>query len=158
MAAANLLPACGGEEEPATTAQGPEGQRVANPGTADPETGAAQKPSQEGDRQEKTPGDGPREDEGKVEREGSAVDRSVSSGADRDRGVGAPPAQPSASQELEAAVQELLHASEGERPGKDRSGLRVPPELLDQGGGNADPLEDLCLDPDECPGVREGPG
>ena len=51
-----------------------------------------------------------------------------------------------------------LEGSKGERPGNDGSGLRLPPELLDQGGGNADPFEDLCLDPDECPGVREGPG
>jgi len=155
IGAATVLAACG-EEEPATTAQAPEAQGAANPETAELEAGASEKANQKGNRPKRSHGDEAREPAGKADKGGPKSGGPRSGGGNSKGGAGQ--LKPSAEEELEAAAQELLQGGQGGRPGKGDSGLGVPPKLLDQGGKPANPLKDLCLDPDKCPGVTEGPG
>jgi hypothetical protein len=158
LLAAALLSACG-EEEPATTAQTREVDGVADSGSVESSAEPVEKENRGANRPERARGNKAREHVGRPNRIGSGRDGDGSGGAKPKRGgAGTPEPESPATKELEAGAQELLDAGEGGRPENDDSGLQVPPALLDQGGRPAPALEDVCLDPDKCPGVREGGG
>lgn len=157
VGAAILLSACG-EKEPATTAQVQEADADrASPRVA---TGGAGR-SDRGNRSSQARADDDRHRAGKRHGVAPGGDGGTSASGgnlapDATRSS-KPPGDP-VSDELEANVQELLEGSEGGRPANGDSGLQLPPGLLDQGDEATNPLDDPCLDPDKCPGVREGDG
>jgi hypothetical protein len=162
VAVAAGLSACGGEDEPTTPARVPDAQDVADADSVAPEAVPSDKARDGGgDRSEKARGDEARGPTDARERAPRGGDVSRPSGGNRGNGgAGAQtPESSTAEQQLEDAVQELIQGGDTEPSGERDSGIRVPSRLLDPGGGEQGlSLEDICLDPDECPGVREGPG
>jgi hypothetical protein len=145
--AALLLSACGAEE-PATTAQtSAEAQDTAE---------AAKENASERERvkaEVNERGETPRSPVRKSRTSEHGGDEVAAPGADQTaRPDRSRPDRDSAVEQLEANVQQLLEGGEGERSGSGGSGLQIPPGLLDQGGKPTNPLEGVCLDPDECPG------
>jgi hypothetical protein len=153
VGAAILLSACG-EQEPATTAQVHEARADADPASPRLATGGAGRRDR-GNRSSQARGDDAGQRAGKRRRVAPGGDGRTSAGGGNPAPDGTGSSKPQAdsiSDELKANVQELL---EGGRPANGDSGLQIPPGLLDQGDRATNPLDDLCLDPDKCPGVRE---
>jgi hypothetical protein len=157
-AGALMLAACGGEDEPATTAQTQDAQPIAEAGSDVSGSGKPKERDGDGDEQR------PDRDRGDDRETGRHTDRdgdgNQSSGGgdrkpddgDRARSGGSP-----AQQELESNVQELLEGSDDdEPPDKGDSDLQVPPGLSDGGGQGADPLEQACEELGGCSGSGNG--
>ena len=150
--------ACG-EEDPAPTAQTPQAQDLEHPGAAGPETGAHAGAKAGGDRPDRTRGGENRKPSREADPGGSKGDgrESDAGTAERARGPAATAPAAATPEQLEAAVQELIDGSTSEPPERGDSGLQLPPALLQGGDKPQASLEEICVDPDRCPGGTEGP-